>query len=58
MAYSAPQGERQVSGVHSLAIRTEIGERLRSSLDMQAVALPPVLCALMSRLGASPDEPV
>ena len=54
MTYSVPQGDGQISRVHSLALRTEIGERLRTSLDQGLVEMPPHLLMLMKRLR---DEP-
>jgi hypothetical protein len=53
MAYSAPEDNGRLCHVHSLALRTEIGERLRTSLARQS-ALPPSLRTLMTRMR---DEP-
>jgi len=50
MTYSTPQGDGQISHDYSVALRTEIGERLRASLDQGLVAMPPHLLALMKRL--------
>ena len=50
MTYSAPQGDGQISHDYSAALRTEIGERLRTSLDEGVVAMPRHLLALMKRL--------
>ena len=54
MTYSAPEDNGRLCHVHSLALCTEIGERLRTSLAGQPVALPPSLRTLMTRLR---DEP-
>jgi hypothetical protein len=55
MTYSAPQAKAQISGLHSGAIRKEIGERLRACLDQGPIEAPPYLVRLMERLR---DEPV
>ena len=55
MTYSAPQTRAQISGLHSAAIRKEIGERLRVCLDQGPIGTPPHLVRLMERLR---DEPV
>jgi hypothetical protein len=55
MTYSAPQARAQISRLHSAAIRTEIGERLRACLDPGLIEAPPHLVRLMERLR---DEPV
>jgi hypothetical protein len=54
MTYSAPEADGPLCHVHSLALCTEIGERLRTDLTRQSVALPPALLTLMARLR---DEP-
>jgi hypothetical protein len=54
MTCSAPEDDGRLCHVHSLALCTEIGERLRTSLARQSVALPPSLRTLMTRLR---DEP-
>jgi hypothetical protein len=41
----------RLSRDHSVALRTEIGERLRTSMDQAVVAMPPRLQALMKRFG-------
>ncbi|MEY2503647.1 MAG: hypothetical protein QOI07_3984 [Verrucomicrobiota bacterium] len=41
----------RLSRDHSVALRTEIGERLRTSMDQAVVAMPPHLQALMKRFG-------
>ena len=46
-----PYSDGQISRAHSVALRTEIGERLRTSMDQEVVAMPPHLQALMKRLG-------
>ena len=50
MTYSAPQGDGRISHDYSMALRTEIGQRLRTSLDRGLVVVPPHLLALMKRL--------
>jgi hypothetical protein len=57
VTYFAPEDDGRVSHVHSLALCTEIGERLRMSPAWQPVALPPSLLALMSRLRDEPASP-
>jgi hypothetical protein len=54
MTYSAPEDVGRLSNVHSLALRTEIGERLRTTLAPRSAALPPSLRTLMTRMR---DEP-
>ena len=54
MTCSARKGDSQISPVDSVALRTEIGERLRTSLDRRLVAMPPHLSVLVKRLC---DEP-
>jgi hypothetical protein len=49
MTYSAPEADSRLCHVHSLALCTEIGERLRTDLPRQSVA-PPALLTLMARL--------
>jgi hypothetical protein len=55
MTYSAPQNDVQIGGLHSAAIRKEIGERLRAWFDQELVNTPPHLVILVTRLR---DEPV
>ena len=54
MTHLALQNGSQISGVNSIAIRKEIGERLRTSLDQTSVEMPPHLLLLMKGLQ---DEP-
>lgn len=54
MTCSAPEQDGRISHVHSLALRTEIGERLRTSLARQPVAPSPALLTLMTRLHEQP----
>jgi len=54
MTCSARKGDSQISAANSVALRTEIGERLRTSLDQRLVAMPPDLIVLVKRLC---DEP-
>jgi hypothetical protein len=54
MTCSARKGDSQISRVHNVAVRTEIGEGLRISMDQRLVAMPPHLLMLMTRLR---DEP-
>lgn len=54
MTYSAPENDGRLCHIHSLALCTEIGERLRTSLAPQSVALPPSLRTLMTRLRDAP----
>ncbi|MDB6147442.1 MAG: hypothetical protein JWO45_1106 [Spartobacteria bacterium] len=55
MTYTAPQGDGQISRVHSMALRQEIGERLRSGLDRDLTEMPLRLLLLIKRLR---DEPL
>jgi hypothetical protein len=50
MTYPAHQDNGQISRVHSVALREEIGERLGTSLDAMQVGMPPNLIKLMARL--------
>jgi hypothetical protein len=54
MTYSAPEDDARLCHVHSLALCTEIGERLRTSLARPSVALPPSLRTLMMRMRDAP----
>ena len=56
MTYSATGLHGTLGHVHCVALCTEIGERLGTSLDRGPVPLPPDLLALMTRLRAG--EPV
>jgi hypothetical protein len=49
MTHPAQEGSVQISRVHHAAICKEIGERLRTCLDLP-VRLPPRLLGLMERL--------
>jgi hypothetical protein len=55
MAYSQLQGDNRFNRVHNVAICSEIGERLRSSLDGKLTELPPHLLTLMTSLHAEFD---
>jgi hypothetical protein len=44
----------QINHIHSIALRKEIGERLRTSLDQTSIEMPPHLLLLMKGLH---DEP-
>jgi hypothetical protein len=50
MIFSAPTRECQISRVHSSALCTEIGERLRISLGQRQVDMPPNLLLLVEQL--------
>jgi hypothetical protein len=50
MTYSAPQGDARISRLHSVALRKEIGERLRTCPDQRLVEMPSRLVMLMKRL--------
>jgi hypothetical protein len=54
MTYFAPAVDIQISRVHSVALQTEIAERLRMSLDDGLVPMPPHLRLLMKRLCDKP----
>lgn len=54
MTYPAPEGDGQISRVHSAAICKEIGERLGVFLDLKPARTPPHLAMLVGRLR---DEP-
>ena len=41
----------QITSDYSVALRAEIGERLRTSMDQEVGAMPSFLQALMKRLG-------
>ena len=49
MTYSAPEGDGWICHVHSMALCTEIGERLRTEAQ-QLSPLPASLQMLMDRL--------
>ena len=49
MSQTAPQGDGQISRVNCIAIRAEIGERLRSELDRNLTDTPMQLLQLMRR---------
>ncbi len=54
MTYSASEDDGRLCHVHSVALCTEIGERLRTHFAPPSVALSPSLLSLMARLR---DEP-
>jgi hypothetical protein len=54
MTYPAHESDGQISGVHSMALRQEIAERLGADLDRKPIGMPPRLTMLMNRLR---DEP-
>jgi hypothetical protein len=49
MSHTAPKGDGQISRVHSMALREEIGERLRSDLDSYRTDTPLHLLQVMKR---------
>jgi hypothetical protein len=49
MSYTAPESDGQISRVHNMALREEIGERLRSDLDPDRIDTPLHLLQLMKR---------
>jgi len=55
MTYSEPKGDGQICHVHSMALCTEIGERLRTEVQRPS-QLPASLQMLMDRLRAQPPE--
>ena len=50
MSHTAPQGDRQISRVHTLSLSKEIGERLRFNLDSDRAVAPLHLIKLMTLL--------
>jgi len=51
---SVRQDDSRLRHVHNLALRTEIGEALRTRMGTQPVALPLFLHRLMTRLRDAP----
>lgn len=49
MSHPAPTGDGSISRAHSLALRKEIGERLRFDLDRDITDPPPHLLRLMEQ---------
>ena len=49
MSQTAPQGDGQISHMHYMGIREEIGERLRSELDRNRTDTPLPLRQLLRR---------
>ena len=49
MSHTAPKGDGEISRVHNMALREEIGERLRSDLDPDSTDTPLHLLQLMKR---------
>jgi hypothetical protein len=47
MSYTKPQDDGQIGRVHSMALREEIGERLRVDPDRALTDTPPHLLQLM-----------
>jgi hypothetical protein len=47
MPYSTPQDDGQIGRSNSMALRAEIGERLRCDLDRSQTDTPPHLLQLM-----------
>jgi hypothetical protein len=56
MPYSAPQGDVHIGSINSAALRKEIGERLRASLNQNLVETPPHLLLLMKHLRDEPTQ--
>jgi hypothetical protein len=54
MTCSVPEQDGRICHVHSLALRTEIGERLRTSLAREPVAPSAALLRLVTRLRDQP----
>ena len=52
MTNFAQSGDVQIDRTHNAAIRREIGDRLRISLNAERLPLPPRLLSLMDRLAA------
>ena len=49
MSHTAPKGDGSISRAHNLALRKEIGERLRANLDLDLTDTPLHLLQLMER---------
>ncbi len=58
MAYSARQGEVEISRLHNVAICREIGERLAVGMKRTPSGMPPHLIMLMKRLRDKPRLPL
>jgi hypothetical protein len=54
MTYPAHASDGQISRADNMAIRKEVGERLRTSLDQNPVRMTPHLLMLMARLREEP----
>ena len=52
MTNFADPGDVQIDRTHNFALRREIGDRLRISLNAERLPLTPRLLALMDRLAA------
>lgn len=48
MSHAAPQGDGQISRLHTLSLSKEIGERLRLNLDSDRTVTPLHLLKLMT----------
>ncbi|HXO67764.1 MAG TPA: hypothetical protein VN838_02270 [Bradyrhizobium sp.] len=48
----AHPGGVQIDHIHNAAIRREIGDRFRTSLNAERLPLTPSLCSLLDRLAA------
>jgi hypothetical protein len=49
MSHTAPKGDGSIGRAHNLALRKEIGERLRADLDLDPTDTPLHLLQLMKR---------
>ena len=53
MTYSVSQEDGRIDRIHSLAMRSEIGERLKASLGLTSIDTAPRLVSLLRRLRLS-----
>jgi hypothetical protein len=58
MTYSAQRGDAEISRLHNVAIRKEIGERLAIGMKPKPSGIPPHLMMLMRRLRDEPLSPL
>jgi hypothetical protein len=57
MTNFAHSGDVQIDRTHNAAIRRELGDRLRISLNAERLPLTPRLSSLLDRLAAQDREP-
>ncbi len=53
MSCSVLRGDNDIDGVNNLALRNEIGEQLRVSLDQRNIAMPPNFVSLVMQMRLS-----